>query len=95
MKKTIIGLFLTIFMFQINLFPFSNSKDKKMISINGNVNSVIKFSNYELVKITLRSNKKITIKLEGLENFAKGDKVYGTCLNFINGTYEKCSLYKR
>ena len=95
MKKIITILFLTISLFQLNLWAFNNSKEKKMISINGTVNSVIKLSNYELIKITLRNNKKITIKLDGLENFYRGDKVYGTCLNFLNGTYEKCSLYKR
>jgi len=65
------------------------------IHVHGYITRVTQWRDYNLITIEQKDGKRIKAKVGKNEGFSENDIVSGTCVNYKNNKYERCSLYRR
>ena len=74
---------------------YNQNSDSDQIRVDGYVTRVKKWSDYTTIEIKLKDSKYIKAKVGNNDGFSENDIVYGTCVNYRSGQYERCSLHRR
>ena len=110
MKKTILGIVLAFSIagaYESTTFKradenrndrsYNNDRErenKDQVRVDGYVTYIRDWRDYSTIEIKQRDGRTIKAKVEA-GRFMENDIVYGTCVNYKGGEYERCSLSRR